>query len=247
MSVRETLALVIPTINEAGCISRVLDETRQVLSQLQIPYEILVVDDQSSDGTAQIVAGIASMDPKVRLLLRRQERGLAGAVLHGWRHTEATLLGVMDADLQHPPALLPELLQAIRTGADLAVASRYADGLRSTSWTGLRRHISMLSIWLAHPLQRRAIRVKDPLSGFFLVRRHCVTNTVLGRRGFKLLLDILTRGRVRRVIEVPFEFGPREAGRSKAGVRVAWDYLVLLVTLYIGRWRDIGLMSGTSD
>lgn len=240
------LALVVPTLDEAECLPRMLSETRRVLDGLPVAWEILVVDDGSRDDTRAIVAGIAAEDARVRLLTRHRERGLAGAILHGWQHTDATVLGVMDADLQHPPQVLPELVAAIAGGADVALASRYVNREKGTRCSAWRRVISLVSIWLASPLQRQAVRVKDPLSGYFLVRRSCVTNIPFRRSGFKLLLEVLMRGRVGRVVEVPFEFGGRAGGRSKAGLSVAWDYLLLLVSLYAGRWRAAGFMAGTS-
>lgn len=244
---KDKLALVVPTLNEAECLPFILEETRRVLDGVHIPYEILVVDDESSDGTAEIVARIAAADPRVRLLVRQGERGLAGAVLHGWQHTDAEILGVMDADMQHPPALLPKLLTAMTGGADVALASRYVDDVPRQGWNALRRVVSTSSIWLARPLQSPAKRVKDPLSGFFLVRRRCVARFAFRPTGFKLLLEILIRGRVRRVVEVPFQFGQRGAGRSKAGLGVAWDYLVLLASLYLARWKAMGILARTSD
>jgi dolichol-phosphate mannosyltransferase len=103
----------------------------------------------------------------------------------------------------------------------------------------LRRWISAVSIWMARPLQNAAIRVKDPISGFFIVRRHCVENIVFSTAGFKLLLEILMRGRIRSVREIPFVFGRRRAGRSKAGLKVALQYLQLLGYLYRSRARDL--------
>ncbi len=124
----EKLALVIPTLREADNIGGLLGHIRSVLDPLGIDYEILVVDDDSRDGTEEIVSAIAQKDPRVRLLVRKGERGLSGAVLYGWRQTDAAILGVMDADLQHPPELLPALIAAIFAGNDLAIGSRYTAG-----------------------------------------------------------------------------------------------------------------------
>jgi dolichol-phosphate mannosyltransferase len=235
---QEKLALVVPTLREAECLRRLLERVRGVLDGLQIPYEILVVDDDSSDGTEELVASIAAQDSRVRLLVRRGERGLAGAILHGWQHTDASLLAVMDADMQHPPELLAELLAAIEAGHDLALGSRYT-GVALRRWNPLRSMVSLVSIWMTLPLQRAAIRVNDPLSGCFIVRRRCVKNIPFRPTGFKLLLEILSRGRVRSVAEVPFEFGRRTAGCSKAGIGVAWDFVLLLARLYVARWKGM--------
>src|ERR1035438_9816654 len=122
------LALAIPTLHESENIRRVLDRVRSVLDLVGVRYEILVVDDDSRDGTAEIVTAVTQEDPRVRLLVRKGQRGLSGAILYGWQHTDAGILGVMDADLQHPPELLPQLLSAIHNGSDIAIGSRYISG-----------------------------------------------------------------------------------------------------------------------
>ncbi|HEY3704587.1 MAG TPA: polyprenol monophosphomannose synthase [Terracidiphilus sp.] len=247
MHFEEKLALVLPTLNEAECLPLILERALEVLGRSFIQFEILVVDDDSRDATQAIVKSFALRDSRVRLLARHGQRGLAGAVLHGWRHTDAALLGVMDADLQHPPELLPKLLAAISAGADLALASRYAGRRQKLRWSAIRKAASAVSIWLARPLQSPAARVHDPLSGYFVVRRPAIANLPFRSTGFKLLLEILLRGRVQRVVEVPFEFGRRGAGRSKAGLKIGWDYLLLLATLYVARWRATALTAGVSS
>lgn len=226
--VNEKLALVVPTLNEAGNIERLLNEVSDSLRPLEFPYEIIVVDDNSTDKTADVVLEYSQRDPHVRLLSRKEEKGLAGAVVHGWVHTDASLLGVIDADLQHPPSLLPGLLGAMADGSDIAIASRYAakDGVKG--WNPIRVAISRMSTLVTLPFQRRAIRVKDPMSGFFIVRRDAIEGLEFESKGFKLLLEILVRGRIRSAKEIPFQFGLRHAGKSKAGTAVAIHFLQLL-------------------
>jgi len=221
-------ALVIPTLNEAKNIPVLIDRVQIALARVDLDYELLVVDDDSPDGTAEIVNQYAGRDPRIRLLVRRGERGLAGAVIHGWEHTDARLLGVMDADLQHPPETLPKLLSAVREGNDIAIASRYAQKNSITNWNALRHFISRCSTLATLPLQRNGLRIKDPLSGFFVVRRECIEGLNLQRDGFKILLEILVEGRINKAVEVPFRFSARHAGSSKANVRVALQYFSLL-------------------
>jgi dolichol-phosphate mannosyltransferase len=236
----DKLALVIPTLCEAENIAGLLDHVRSVLDPLRISYEILVVDDDSCDGTAAVVSAIAEEDPRVRLLVRKGERGLSGAILHGWERTDASVLAVMDADLQHPPELLPHLIAAMKEGRDLVIGSRYTPGGDLGQWNPVRRLLSAAAVWVTLPLQRRKLRAKDPMSGFFLVRRRCLPQTDFQKSGFKLLLEILVRGNIDSVKEVPFAFGLRYRGASKANFRVAWDYALLLLRLYAGK---LGLRS----
>ena len=238
-STQEKLALTIPTLREAENILGVLDHVRSVLDPLSIPYEILVVDDDSRDGTEEIVSAIAQDDPRVRLLVRKGQRGLSGAILYGWENTSAEILGVMDADLQHPPELLPKLIASIGAGHDLAIGSRYIAGGRLGDWNPIRKLLSVAAVWVTWPIQRKGLYAKDPMSGFFLVRRECVEGVQFQRSGFKLLLEVLVRGHIRSVEEVPLSFGQRYRGGSKASFKVAVDYGRLLARLYASR---LGLM-----
>lgn len=220
-------ALVVPTLNEAGNIEPLLDRIRAALDPLSIPYEVIIVDDGSTDGTADIVRSYREQDPRVRLLVRYGQRGLSGAVIHAWHHTDAELLGVIDADLQHPPEVLPALLGAIDRGHDIAIGSRYTEEKRVKGWNLFRQAVSRLSTWVTLPFQRK-VRVNDPMSGFFIVRRESIEGLSFEPRGFKILLEILVRGRIRSAAEIPFQFGLRHAGTSKADVKVAIHYFSLL-------------------
>lgn len=244
---RPVLGLVIPTLCEVENLPETLRRLRCALDQTGISYEILIVDDDSRDGTTELISGLARKDERIRLLVRRNARGLSGAILHGWQHSHAAILGAMDADGQHPPELLPDLLAAIVGGpvldsrsdnaVDLVVGSRFAPGSLRNGWNPLRIFMSTLAIWVARPLQPVHLRVADPLSGFFLVRRACVENINFQPTGFKLLLEVLHRGRIRAAKEFPFAFGRRLAGTSKVSLRVVCDYLRLLARLYARRYR----------
>jgi dolichol-phosphate mannosyltransferase len=221
-------ALVVPTLNEAANIEPLVDRIQAALEPIRLPYEIIVVDDGSVDGTPELVRARAQSDPRIRLLIRRNQRGLAGAVIYGWQNTEADLLGVIDGDLQHPPEVLSALLEAIDRGHDLALGSRYAEGNSVRGWNPLRLLFSRLSTWATLPFQKPGLRIKDPMSGFFVVRRRCIHGLELQPQGFKILLEILVRGRIRSAAEVPYRFGIRHAGKSKADVKVALHYFWLL-------------------
>jgi dolichol-phosphate mannosyltransferase len=233
----QKLAIVVPTLHEAGNIRELLERLRQSADRLGIPYELMVVDDDSGDGIEAIVGQMSAQDPRIRLFVRKCARGLAGAVIHGWQNTDAALLGVIDGDLQHPPELLPAMWEALQTGADVVIASRYLSPRGRPKWNMFRQLISHLAVWMTRRLQRASVRVSDPMSGFFLVRRLCIQDVCLHHQGFKILLDVLVRGNVRSVREVPFVFGRRRAGSSKASVRVALEYCLQLASLWKERRR----------
>jgi dolichol-phosphate mannosyltransferase len=143
----------------------------------------------------------------------------------------------MDADLQHPPELLPALLADLLRGADLVIGSRYTKGGGLGEWNPIRKLVSAAAVWATWPIQRAGLRAKDPMSGFFFVRRECLNGIAFQEAGFKLLLEILVRARLASVLEVPFAFGQRYRGASKANLRVALDYGRLLSRLYKVRFR----------
>jgi dolichol-phosphate mannosyltransferase len=233
-------SLVVPTLDEAGNIDKLLSALTDALRETPYEYEIVVVDDGSTDGTVEQVRDWTNRNARVRLFSRTGERGLAGAVLYGWSQSRANLLGVIDADLQHPPELLPELLKQTEQ-ADITIASRYARNQGTKGWNPLRAAVSRLSTLAAAPLiSKKNLRVTDPMSGFFVIRRRCIEGLAFQTTGFKLLLEILVRGRIQTVREVPYQFGLRRAGRSKAGASVAFHYLHLLGRLS----RDLVLRSG---
>jgi dolichol-phosphate mannosyltransferase len=230
-------ALVVPTLNEAGNIRLLLERAVAALSQTPVSWSIIVVDDDSKDGTGDIVREYASTDNRVRLVTRTGCRGLAGAITYGWAQTDADLLGVIDADLQHPPELLPVLISALRD-FDLAIASRYVRSRSMHNWSLVRRVISRLSLLASAPLQKPALMVKDSMSGFFVLRRECISGVTFQATGFKLLLEVLSRGHVGSVTEVPFTFEPRQHGKSKANAMTALHYFSLLCRLCFNQIRN---------
>ncbi len=226
------LSVIIPTRNERDAIPGLLRELRTALDGLE--YELVFVDD-STDGTDAILARAARDDGRVVVYHRDGAVGLASAVADGIARCRGAVMAVLDADLQHPPRLVPVMLHRLEAeGADLVVASRYLPGAGVPGLSRPRRVVSVLMRLLAQVLLRGARRSSDPLSGFFLVRRAVVDGVALRPVGFKILLEILVRGRYARIAEVPYTFGPRAAGTTKVTLRQGLDYLrhlaVLLVT-----------------
>jgi len=228
---------VVPTYNEAENVGILLDRVRRAIGGSGIEYEVVVVDDSSSDGTAEVARRVSEeLGVPLRLVVRRGERGLASAVARGFREAGGEYIAVMDADLQHPPEVLAEMLsRALGEGADIVVASRYVGGGGVEGWGLHRRLASRLATIAARVLIPQARRVRDPLSGFFLVRRGVIEGIspeALSRgRSFKILLEILVRGRYGKVVEHPYRFKPRERGKSKLGAREAIEFVRQVVEL----------------
>jgi glycosyltransferase involved in cell wall biosynthesis len=241
-----SLAVVIPTRNEVENIRPLLDELDAVLPE---ETEIIFVDDSTDETPAAIEVERARRARPITLVHRSagaRGDGLAGAVAHGLRLAMSDWVCVLDADLQHPPRLVLRMLERAEAGGvDVVVASRYC-GNGCTEFHRGRSLLSRLSTNAAKILFRRSLRgVTDPMSGFFLVRRAVVPFERLRPRGFKILLEILVRARTLRVAEVPFRFGTRYAGESKAslgeGIHYLWQLSVLRFGGNLGRFLLVGL------
>lgn len=240
------LSLVLPTLNEAENIKSMIQQLEKTLKPMGIEYELILVDDDSSDHTWERGLAIAEAVPELRVMKRMQQRGLATAVVRGWQAARGEILGVIDADLQHPPEVLAELWKAMEMGAELAVASRWAPGGGVGNWSPRRRLISRTAQAIGQALLPDVFhRVSDPLSGFFLVRRESLAEVTMDPRGYKILIEVLARSRVGRIAEVSYIFRERAEAKSKATWRVYRDYLVHLAilrraTVGKGKPRDLG-------
>ena len=232
-------SLVIPTYNECANINHLVRILSQLLDE-SIPrdYELIVVDDDSPDGTWEVAQSLMPDYPQLRVMRRTKERGLSSAVIRGWQAARGQVLGVIDGDLQHPPHVLLQLLSAIDAGADLAVASRHVQGGGVSSWSFVRRFLSRGAQVLGLVLLPAVVgRVSDPMSGYFMVRRTCVAGKTLNPVGYKILLEVLGRGNVRQVAEVGYVFQERLEGESKVTSKQYVDYLHHLVRLRLSQGR----------
>jgi dolichol-phosphate mannosyltransferase len=225
--------LVIPTYNEGKNIAKIVNLLNQLLEEA-IPeaYELIVVDDNSPDGTWEIATGLMSEYPQLRVMRRVEERGLSTAVIRGWQVARGEVLGVIDADLQHPPELLLKLWGEIVRGGDLAVASRHVEGGGVSDWSPIRRFLSRGAQTLGLVILPEVIgRVSDPMSGYFMVRRNCIAGRTLSPVGYKILIEVIARGRVPWIGEVGYVFQERQEGESKVTAKQYVDYLRHLVRL----------------
>ncbi|MBA2398367.1 MAG: glycosyltransferase family 2 protein [Bradyrhizobium sp.] len=223
------LSVVVPTFNERDNVTvlyRRLDATLK-----DVAWEVVFVDDNSPDGTWEVVRGLAQKDSRVRCIRRIGRRGLSGACIEGILAASAPYAAVIDADLQHDETQLPKMVGLLQRGeAELVVGSRYIDGGSADSFDKGRAGVSVLATEVA----KRALKVEiaDPMSGFFMIRRDRFEQLApqLSTQGFKILLDIVATAQGKlRTIEVPFTFGSRQHGESKLDSMVALDFLGLVL------------------
>ena len=234
------LSVVVPTFNERdniGALFRKLEATLQ-----GIAWEVIFVDDNSPDGTWQVVRELARQDDRVRCIRRIGRRGLSGACIEGILASSAPCVAVIDADLQHDESILPAMLARLRgtateAPADVVVGSRYVAGGGLEGWDAQRERMSRFATALANRMV--ATGLSDPMSGFFMMKRETFELAVrrLSGEGYKLLLDLLaSMPTPPRVAEIPYTFRPRQAGESKLDSAVLWEFSLLLIDKKFGRW-----------
>ena len=226
------LSLIVPTYNERANLERLVSTVVSVLADHRIAGELIVVDDHSPDGTGELADHLAERFP-MQVVHREGKLGLGSAVLAGFERARSEVLGVMDADLSHPPSVLPGMFAALRTlDADIVVGSRYVPGGGSGNWPWRRLVMSRVAGLLARPITP----VRDATSGLFLVRRRAVEGVRISATGFKICLELLSRARIESVVEIPFVFADRSVGESKMSAREALGYLRQLRDLYALRF-----------
>jgi dolichol-phosphate mannosyltransferase len=234
------LSVIVPTYREGKNISELVARLCSVLDPvLPGAYEIIVVDDDSPDGTWELAQQLTASHPALRVMRRQGERGLSTAVIRGWQAARGEILGVIDADLQHPPETTAELYQAMEAGTDLALATRHVEGGGVSDWSVFRRFISRGAQLLGLVVLPEVIgKVSDPMSGYFMVRRAAVQEVDLRPLGYKILIEVLARGRCTSIREVPYVFRERDQGESKVTLKVYWDFLRHLLQLRIASIRS---------
>ncbi len=227
-------SIVVPTYNEAGGIEKLIVTLDRVFRESGLDGEIVVVDDNSPDGTGAIVDGLAAKYP-VRCLHRPGKLGLSSGVIDGWKFArpESEALGAMDADFSHDPKVLPRMVDALDRGYGLAVGSRYVAGGGIEDWPLRRKITSLVAIALAKPITP----IRDITSGFFLVRRDALDGVELDPIGFKIGLEVIAKGHYGRAIEVPYVFTDRVHGNSKLNQNEIFNYLRQLRRIYALKLR----------
>jgi len=228
MTSRVRVSVIVPTYNERENIDELL--SRIDASLKGVDYEVIVVDDSSPDGTAEHVIELSSKYP-VRLVKRAGKLGLSSAILDGVKVCEGEYVVVMDADLQHPPEVIRDLLQRVRE-CDVVIASRYVRGGGTAGFPLVRRVISLGATFMARILIPQARRVKDPLSGFFLVKKAVIEKTKLAvPSGYKVLIEVLSQHDNLKICEVPYIFRARVRGKSKLSEKEILNFVKQLLII----------------
>jgi dolichol-phosphate mannosyltransferase len=223
------VSVVVPTYQESANIPILFERVKRALSGT--PWELIVVDDDSPDGTSNVAFALAAEDRRIRCLRRVNRSGLAGAVIEGWLSSSAEFVAVIDGDLQHDESILPKMYEALARGSgNLAIGARLRDGAGDGGLSPARQALSDLGAWFFRRMAGAA--VTDPMSGFFMIRREIVSRLAprLSPDGFKILVDIiLSAGGGLKIVEVPYVFHKRHAGESKLTPLVGIDFLGLVV------------------
>ncbi len=225
------LSLEIPTYNEAESLPILVEK----LENLDLDLEIIIIDDNSPDGTFEVATQLADKYGNIKTLKRPGKLGLASAISDGLKLTSGKYVAVMDADLQHPPETLLKMFDEARKGNDIIIASRYTNKGRTEKFGFLRRITSRGATFLTHALLRETRNVKDPMSGFFIFRRSILDGKAIESSGYKVLLELLVKsGDGAKVTEIPYVFGQRTLGKSKltVGENVKFISLLLMLSNY---------------
>tara|TARA_R110001592_G_scaffold363218_2_gene681521 strand:+ start:72419 stop:73558 length:1140 start_codon:yes stop_codon:yes gene_type:complete len=231
------LSIIVPTYCEAENLTVLIPRVNRVLTEAELDAEIIVVDDDSPDETIQVCEKLAENCP-LRLITRKNERGLSTAVIAGLNAASGGILLVMDADLSHPPEKIPELVSALnQRQADFVIGSRYVEGgATDQSWGWFRKWNSRVATWLSRPFTS----ARDPLAGFFAIKRqtYLKAHQILNPVGYKIGLELIVKCRCRNVVEIPIEFTDRVAGSSKLSFKEQLRYLKHLKRLFDFKYQN---------
>lgn len=220
------LSIIIPTYNEKENIKKLLDKIFHEFRKNGLNGEAIVVDDGSPDNTSGIVEELKKTYHSIQIIQRKEKMGLSSAIIDGFSVAKSAILCVMDADLSHPPESIYSMYNTIKQEqADLVIGSRYIKGGKIKGWSYYRMLLSKGATLLA----RIFTSVKDPMTGFFMIKRECLINADLNSKGFKILLEIIIKANYKKIKEIPITFVNRTEGKSKAGAGEIIYYLQNLI------------------
>jgi dolichol-phosphate mannosyltransferase len=233
------LTIIVPTFEERENIVPLVERIDRSL--VGVGWEIVFVDDDSRDGTAEAARELAQRDRRVRVIQRIGRRGLSSACVEGFLSSSAPYVAVIDADMQHDETLLSGMLRRLKSEKlDLVVASRYVEGGLTEGWDARRQWISRLAVNVTQFLFK--VGLNDPMSGFFVIRRDAFDSALrrLSQQGFKILFDIMASSpRPLKFVEIPYRFGTRRYGASKLDGMAAWQFGVLILDKMVGRYVPV--------
>jgi len=228
------ISIIIPTYNESENIENIINAIEEVFSINMINGELVIVDDNSPDGTATIAERMKKRYDNIKVIVRTSDRGLSQSVVEGFDHCDSDTIGVIDCDFSHPPEQIPLFLEKIENGCDVVFGTRYASEGEIKGWGAKRKLISTGATFLARLLIPKST---DPVSGFFVIDRSVVKDVVLRPRGYKIGLEILGKGNWSKYCEIPYVFQDREMGSSKLGKREIYEYILQLFDIFMYKIR----------
>lgn len=224
------LSVVIPTFNEGNNVCLLAEKIKNILHPLNQSFELIFVDD-SLDDTPDLLAELAKKEKFVRYFHREGKRGLATAVLDGIERAGGEVIVVMDADLQHPPCLIPDMIQKLEEGYQMVIPSRFVKGGDDGGLNAYRKFVSWSARMMARFALKRIRKITDPTSGFFAVRKNAIEGKSFEPIGWKILLELIVRADIQDIAEIPYHFKARDLGSSKLNAKEQFRYLVHLIKL----------------
>ena len=217
------ISIVVPTYNEKDNVGNLVNQIDYALRG--IPYEVIFVDD-STDDTPDVIRQVMGENENVRMEHRETEKGLATAVLKGFSMANGDYIAVMDADLQHPPAILRSMYAVLESGADFCVPSRFIPGGSDGGLGPYRKLVSGVARYIGKILLPCLRKITDPTSGLFMFKKSVIDGADMRPIGWKILVEVLATGTYKTVVEIPYKFQARPAGESKLSSKVTMEYLM---------------------
>ncbi len=238
-NIMEMLSVVVPTFNEKGNVENLVRQIGDALNGIE--YEIVFIDD-STDETPEVLQKLSEENSRVRYEHRTNETGLATAVIRGFRIAKGDYLACMDADLQHPPAILRPMYAALRSGADFCIPSRMIPGGDDGGLNWYRKLVSGTARWIGKIALPCLRKISDPTSGLFMFRKECIEHADLRPVGWKIMIEVLAMSEYKSVIEIPYAFQNRTSGESKLSSKVTMQYLQQVAGLIFRATKRRGIV-----